>query len=179
MCDTYSWLEGSKPEAARLCATRSLHPAKVWSGCGASRRDRRARGGRPVRLSDSRRPATSPRPRSRATRSTPPRRGCARVATTKYRNRRAPLRRSVVCGDGPLLDSGRAFGLGSRPSHGAIAQLGERYNGIVKVGGSIPPGSTDPQPVPASDLVQCPSSRGLGHRPFTAVTWVRCRGGAI
>ncbi len=25
---------------------------------------------------------------------------------------------------------------------GAIAQLGERYNGIVEVGGSIPPGST-------------------------------------
>ena len=27
-------------------------------------------------------------------------------------------------------------------SDGAIAQLGERYNGIVEVGGSIPPGST-------------------------------------
>ena len=27
-------------------------------------------------------------------------------------------------------------------SNGAIAQLGERYNGIVEVGGSIPPGST-------------------------------------
>jgi hypothetical protein len=26
--------------------------------------------------------------------------------------------------------------------HGVIAQLGERYNGIVEVGGSIPPGST-------------------------------------
>ena len=26
---------------------------------------------------------------------------------------------------------------------GAIAQLGERYNGIVEVGGSIPPGSTN------------------------------------
>ena len=25
---------------------------------------------------------------------------------------------------------------------GAIAQLGERYNGIVEVGGSIPPSST-------------------------------------
>ena len=25
---------------------------------------------------------------------------------------------------------------------GAIAQLGERYNGIVEVGGSTPPGST-------------------------------------
>lgn len=28
--------------------------------------------------------------------------------------------------------------------NGAIAQLGERYNGIVEVGGSIPPGSTIP-----------------------------------
>ena len=27
--------------------------------------------------------------------------------------------------------------------NGAIAQLGERYNGIVEVGGSIPPGSTN------------------------------------
>ena len=27
---------------------------------------------------------------------------------------------------------------------GVIAQLGERYNGIVEVGGSIPPGSTTP-----------------------------------
>ena len=27
-------------------------------------------------------------------------------------------------------------------SHGAIAQLGERYNGIVEVTGSIPVGST-------------------------------------
>ncbi|GEM_PF-1082228 len=26
--------------------------------------------------------------------------------------------------------------------HGAIAQLGERYNGIVEAGGSIPPSST-------------------------------------
>ncbi len=30
----------------------------------------------------------------------------------------------------------------SRACEGAIAQLGERYNGIVEVGGSIPPGST-------------------------------------
>src|SRR5262249_8617673 len=29
------------------------------------------------------------------------------------------------------------------PVFGAIAQLGERYNGIVEVGGSIPPGSTN------------------------------------
>ncbi len=29
---------------------------------------------------------------------------------------------------------------------GAIAQLGERYNGIVEVGGSIPPGSTKSVP---------------------------------
>ncbi len=53
-----------------------------------------------------------------------------------------------------------------RASLGAIAQLGERYNGIVEVGGSIPPGST-------KVLYASPSSRGLGHRPFTAATGVR------
>ncbi len=31
------------------------------------------------------------------------------------------------------------------PSHGAIAQMGERLNGIQEVGGSIPPGSTNLQ----------------------------------
>jgi hypothetical protein len=51
------------------------------------------------------------------------------------------------CGDGP------AFLISSRPPHrrpspvdhryGAIAQLGERYNGIVEVTGSIPVGSTN------------------------------------
>ena len=62
--------------------------------------------------------------------------------------------------------------------NGAIAQLGERDTGSVEVGGSIPPGSTrsvdgrseigyNPQPNSS------PSSRGLGHRPFTAVTGVR------
>jgi hypothetical protein len=32
--------------------------------------------------------------------------------------------------------------LGKRIRTGAIAQLGERLNGIQEVGGSIPPGST-------------------------------------
>ena len=49
-------------------------------------------------------------------------------------------------------------------SLGAVAQLGERYNGIVEVVGSIPSGSTTPRP---HRLV------GLGHRPFTAATGVR------
>ena len=64
---------------------------------------------------------------------------------------------------------------------GAIAQLGERYNGIVEVGGSIPPGSTKrfratSQFLGQNALLQrftSPSSRGLGHRPFTAATGVR------
>ena len=51
------------------------------------------------------------------------------------------------------------------PRYGAVAQLGERYNGIVEVVGSIPSGSTRlPRP---HRLV------GLGHRPFTAATGVR------
>ena len=51
----------------------------------------------------------------------------------------------------------------TRRSSGAIAQLGERLHGMQEVGGSIPPSST----------ILSPSSRGLGHRPFTAVTGVR------
>ena len=39
-------------------------------------------------------------------------------------------------GAGCLVRGGNAFG--------AIAQLGERYNGIVEVAGSIPAGSTKP-----------------------------------
>ena len=56
----------------------------------------------------------------------------------------------------------------ARLRFGAIAQLGERYNGIVEVVGSIPSGSTKSVYKSAS-----PSSRGLGHRPFTAATGVR------
>ena len=57
----------------------------------------------------------------------------------------------------------------SRPSSGAIAQLGERLHGMQEVGGSIPPGST----TIALAVRLSPSSRGPGHRPFTAVTGVR------
>ena len=53
-----------------------------------------------------------------------------------------------------------------RCDSGAIAQLGERYNGIVEVGGSIPPGST-------SFLSRPHRLVGLGHRPFTPATGVR------
>ena len=57
-----------------------------------------------------------------------------------------------------------------RLARGAIAQLGERYNGIVEVAGSIPAGSTTSR---FRCFASSPSSRGLGHRPFTAVTGVR------
>jgi hypothetical protein len=36
---------------------------------------------------------------------------------------------------------------------GVIAQLGERYNGIVEVGGSIPPGSTSQIKNPMTQLI--------------------------
>jgi hypothetical protein len=53
---------------------------------------------------------------------------------------------------------------------GAIAQLGEHLHGMQGVSGSIPLSST-------KKAINCcflsPSSRGLGHRPFTAATWVR------
>ena len=71
---------------------------------------------------------------------------------------------------------------------GALAQLGERLHGMQEVSGSIPLSSTNftlqglatpalKRSVLSAD--QCiegfasPSSSGLGHRPFTAVTGVR------
>src|SRR5690606_41255829 len=57
---------------------------------------------------------------------------------------------------------------------GVIAQLVERYNGIVEVRSSILLDSTKPSlalPVYLPHLSL--SSRGLGHRPFTAATGVR------
>jgi len=56
---------------------------------------------------------------------------------------------------------------------GAIAQLGERLHGMQEVGGSIPPSSTAIN----SLFVLSPSSRGLGHYPFTVVTRVRIPSG--
>ena len=85
----------------------------------------------------------------------------------------------------PGVDSRRAADY-TAPLSGAIAQLGERNTGSVEVGGSIPPGSTKhvkgakirPAAVAAGrffvrTLLRSPSSRGLGHRPFTAATGVR------
>jgi hypothetical protein len=54
---------------------------------------------------------------------------------------------------------------------GGIAQLGERLHGMQEVSGSIPLTSTS-----LSEellLVLSPSSRGLGHHPFTVSTGVR------
>ena len=46
--------------------------------------------------------------------------------------------------------TGPQTGTASADTRGAIAQLGERYNGIVEVVGSIPSGSTN-SPIPASE----------------------------
>ena len=56
---------------------------------------------------------------------------------------------------------------------GVIAQLGERLRGTQEVGGSIPPSSTSRFFCKETDSLGSPSSRGLGHCPFTAVTGVR------
>ena len=50
---------------------------------------------------------------------------------SKQDRRRQKSNRSGLCGNAPNF--GQA---------GVIAQLGERFNGIEEVGGSIPPGST-------------------------------------
>ena len=74
---------------------------------------------------------------------------------------------------GSFLDSVGEAPQSSRP-RGAMAQLGERSHGMQEVGGSIPPSSTTIKMIcPVS-----PSSRGLGHRPFTAVTGVRVEASA-
>jgi hypothetical protein len=76
-------------------------------------------------------------------------------------------------GDAPeplvLLDSLQRLAYLRDPLRGAIAQLGERLHGMQEVGGSIPPGST----ILATEFSASPSSRGLGHCPFTAATGVR------
>ena len=71
---------------------------------------------------------------------------------------------------------------------GALAQLGERLHGMQEVSGSIPLSSTNlhvqglatpalNRSVLSTDQLYrrfvSPSSSGLGHRPFTAVTGVR------
>src|SRR5690606_38252278 len=69
---------------------------------------------------------------------------------------------------GILLDRPAPLPYIARLSRGAIAQLGERLHGMQEVAGSIPASSTKPRRLTAS-----PSSRGLGHYPFTVVTGVR------
>ena len=56
-------------------------------------------------------------------------------------------------------------------SSGGIAQLGERLHGMQEVSGSIPLTSTRRKSLLL--YTWSLSSRGLGHRPFTAVTGVR------
>jgi hypothetical protein len=56
--------------------------------------------------------------------------------------------------------------------NGGIAQLGERLHGMQEVSGSIPLTSTKFQETVYSSPGS-PSSRGLGHHPFTVSTGVR------
>ena len=59
---------------------------------------------------------------------------------------------------------------------GGIAQLGERLHGMQEVSGSIPLTSTTDLPLRVASVstrrdavTRSPSSRGLGHHPFTVV----------
>ena len=80
-----------------------------------------------------------------------------------------------------LTDSETAPTISRFPARGAIAQLGERLHGMQEVGGSIPPGSTTirctfrctGRAVTNNWFTASPSSRGLGHYPFTVATGVR------
>ena len=95
-----------------------------------------AEGGRRRRYRNGERPSRMPpssRSRKKATTTSPT--SSARAARTK---RRPEFRISAA---------GISIGIDCRQSgrcpQGAIAQLGERVNGIHEVGGSIPPGSTN------------------------------------
>ena len=57
-------------------------------------------------------------------------------------------------------------------TRGGIAQLGERLHGMQEVSGSIPLTSTI-RALFKLMKEKSPSSRGLGHDPFTVVTGVR------
>ena len=68
--------------------------------------------------------------------------------------------------------------LHQRHSNGGIAQLGERLHGMQEVSGSIPLTSTKTAWLHSAvradrSEFKSPSSRGLGHHPFTVITGVR------
>src|SRR5690606_19125021 len=74
--------------------------------------------------------------------------GAARAFPGRARDHRSADDKDVhgaqadACGAGARLTITAPVPTLSVSETGAIAQLGERYNGIVEVGGSIPPGST-------------------------------------
>ena len=113
--------------AAAAAAAAKLAPAKSKKSGG--RRDRRGSGRRRGRRGRPGGATIWPtRPRTSRSRS--------RSRTTRARATASP----------PQLPARRLANYTSRPpapSFGAIAQLGERYNGIVEVNGSIPFGSTN------------------------------------
>src|SRR5262245_52488797 len=71
-----------------------------------------------------------------------------------------------------FLDMAQRVALMFAPFRGAIAQLGERLHGMQEVDGSIPSGSTRLR-AGIRGPAKSPSSRGLGHNPFTVATGVR------
>src|SRR5215467_12371341 len=67
-----------------------------------------------------------------------------RPRTSNPRSRsRSRTTREKATASGSCQPDGQDLYLAPPDGFGAIAQLGERYNGIVEVGGSTPPGSTN------------------------------------
>ena len=100
----------------------------------------------------------------------------ARLACGRPRpNERAGYNLGFGGGDRPVRQARSAACRSS--FDGGIAQLGERLHGMQEVSGSIPLTST--RWVEAGlheagiESLQSPSSRGLGHHPFTVITGVR------
>ena len=81
-----------------------------------------------------------------------------------------PLRQSTVFA---ILLSAKTYLRYKPKKFGGIAQLGERLHGMQEVIGSIPFTSTKFVSSSVSSKVLTPSSRGLGHHPFTVSTGVR------
>ncbi len=75
----------------------------------------------------------------------------------------------------PQLTMARSSGSGGQPglNTGAIAQLGERYNGIVEVGGSIPPGSTNNAGLTRQPCFLALQLEGTQHRRPHRLAWPR------
>ena len=142
-----AWLRWATGRRRRCTSSSRRLPTESGAGPGQGRAADPRRGVRRVGVAADRRHARDPGPGHDAA---APRSGhcCLRRVTAAVRKVHLTSLAATWTIRGP---------------RGAIAQLGERLHGMQEVDGSIPSGST----------TTSPSSRGLGHDPFTVATGVR------